>query len=72
MNGQTNLRIVVIDQVQVDAMFSHENERTLKLYLIEVPPHAGQDEGSWGDGLQVPPRHLKDESSIVGYYGDDL
>lgn len=53
-------------------MLPHENKSSLELHPVEVSPYTRQHESPGGDGLQVPPRHLEDQTSVVWYHSDDL
>ena len=52
-------------------MFPHESKGTLKLCPIQVPPDTGENESPRGDGLQIAPGHLEDETSVMRHHGDD-
>ena len=51
---------MVINEVKIDAMFSHNDKCLSKLKLIQFLPHFCQYKGPGVDSFQVAPRHLKD------------
>ncbi len=54
------LWVMVINEVKIDAMFSHNDKCLSKLKLIQFLPHFCQYKGPGVDSFQVAPRHLKD------------
>lgn len=53
-----HLRVVVVDQVEVDPVFAHHNKRVPKPQLVQAPTHTGQHQCPGADCLQVTTRHL--------------
>ena len=62
---------MIIDEVHINPMFPHENKGVLKLRPVQVSPDAGEDQSPRGDGLEIAPGHLEDETSVVWNHGDD-
>ena len=53
-----HLRVVVVDQVEVDPVFTHHDKRVPKPKLVQAPTHTGQHQRPGADRLQVTTRHL--------------